>query len=98
MEWLVPFCLFWTLAAVYLGGFPVEIVGGSGVRQTLGLFNTYVLFVVVWAILRAVFGGLGGMLWSVVLPTVLTSLALPVIAWAGYIVVGVRVQKGEVPH
>jgi len=32
------------------------------------------------------------------LPTALTSLALPVIAWAGYIVVGVRVQKGEVPH
>ena len=98
MEWLVPICLFWTLAAVYLGGFPVDIVGGGGVRQTLGLVNTFVLFVVIWAILRAVFGGLGGMLWGVVLPTALASLALPVIAWSGYMVVGVRLQKGEVPH
>jgi hypothetical protein len=98
MEWLVPICLFWTLAALYLGGWPVEIVGGSGVRQVIGLINTFLLFIIVFAGLRAVLGGLGGLVWGVVLPIGLTSLALPAIAWAGYIVVGVRVQKGEVPH
>ena len=54
MEWLVPICLFWTLAALYLGGWPVEIVGGGGVRQVIGLVNTFLLFIIVFAGLRAV--------------------------------------------
>ena len=98
MEWLVPICLFWTLAALYLGGFPVEVVGGNGFRQVMGVIDSYVLFILVWALLRAVLGGLGGLLWSAVIPTILVSLALPLIIWAGYIVMGVRVQKGERPH
>ena len=98
MEWLAPICLLWVLMALYLGGWPVEVVGGSGVRQVIGLVDTFALFLVVWAVLRAVLGGLGGMMWGVVIPTALTSLALPAIAWAGYIVVGVRIQRGEVPH
>ncbi len=98
MEWLVPICLFWTLAALYLGGFPVEVVGGNGFRQVMGVIDSYVLFILVWALLRAVLGGLGGLLWTAVVPAVLVSLALPLIIWAGYIVMGVRVQKGERPH
>ncbi len=98
MEWLVPICLFWTLAALYLGGFPVEVVGGNGFRQVMGVIDSYVLFILVWALLRAVLGGLGGLLWTAVVPTILASLALPLIIWAGYIVMGVRVQKGARPH
>jgi F0F1-type ATP synthase membrane subunit a len=98
MEWLVPICLFWTLTALYLGGFPVDVVGGNGFRQVMGLIDSYVLFILVWALLRALLGGLGGLLWSAVLPAILVTLALPLIIWAGYIVMGVRVQKGERPH
>ena len=98
MEWLVPICLFWILAALYLGGFPVEVVGGNGFRQVMGVIDSYVLFILVWALLRAVLGGLGGLLWTAVVPAVLVSLALPLIIWAGYIVMGVRVQKGSRPH
>ena len=98
MEWLVPICLFWTLAALYLGGFPVEVVGGNGFRQVMGVIDSYALFILVWALLRAVLGGLGGLLWTAVVPAVLVSLALPLIIWAGYIVMGVRVQKGSRPH
>ncbi len=98
MQWLVPICLFWILTALYLGGWPVELVGGSGVRQVIGLIDSFVLFLVVWAILRAVLGGLGGLFWEAVVPTVLTTVALPAIVWAGYIVMGVRVQRGSVPH
>ncbi len=98
MEWLLPICLFWILTALYLGGFPVEVVGGNGFRQVMGVIDSYVLFILVWALLRAVLGGLGGLLWTAVVPTILVSLALPLILWAGYIVMGVRVQKGERPH
>ncbi len=98
MEWLLPICLFWTLAALYLGGFPVDVVGGNGFRQVMGVIDSYVLFILVWALLRAVLGGLGGLLWTAVMPTILVTLALPLIIWAGYIVMGVRVQKGERPH
>lgn len=37
MEWLVPVCLFWVLTAIYLGGCPVEVVGGNGFRQVMGV-------------------------------------------------------------
>ena len=98
LEWLVPISMFWILAAIYLGGWPVEIVGGSGVKQVIGLVDSYVLYLVVWAILRAVLGGLGGLMWSVVIPTAVASLALPAIVWAGYIVVGVRIEKSSASH
>src|SRR5206468_3691369 len=28
--WLIPISLFWILAAVYLGGFNISIIGGGG--------------------------------------------------------------------
>ena len=98
MEWLVPFLLFWTLSALYLGGMSVEVVGGGPVRQLMGLFDSFVLYVALWAGLRVMLGGLGGLLWGAVLPTALATLALPAIVWAGYMIVGIRVQKGESPH
>ncbi len=98
MEWLLPICLFWTLIALYLGGFPVDVVGGNGFRQVMGIVDSYILFILLWALLRAVLGGLGGLIWTAVVPTILVTLAFPLIIWAGYIVMGVRVQKGERPH
>ena len=98
MEWLVPICLFWTLAALYIGGWPIEVVGGGGVKHVIGLIDTFVLYIVAFAILRAVLGGFGGLFGSVIIPTAVASLALPVLAWAGYLIVGVRIQKGEAPH
>ena len=98
MEWLVPICLFWTLIAMYLGGWPVEVVGGGAVRQLTGTFNSFILYLAFWGGLRALLGGMGGLLWGVVLPTVIATLALPVLVWGGFMIMGVRVQKGESPH
>ena len=98
MEWLVPICLFWVLTALYLGGCPVEVVGGNGFRQVMGVVDSYVLYILVWGLLRAILGGIGGMLWGTVVPTILATLALPLIIWVGYIIMGVRVQWGERPH
>ena len=63
MEWLVPICLFWTLVAMYLGGWPVEVVGGGAVRQLTGIFNSFILYLAFWGGLRALLGGMGGLLW-----------------------------------
>ncbi len=98
MEWLVPICLFWTLIAMYLGGWPVEVFGGGPVRQVMGVFNSFILYLALWGGLRAALGGLGGLLWGAVIPTILATLAFPAIVWAGYMIMGVRVQKGEAPH
>ncbi len=98
MEWLVPVCLFWVLTAIYLGGCPVEVVGGNGFRQVMGVFDSYVLYILVLCILLAILGGIGGMLWGTVVPTILATLALPLIIWVGYIIMGVRVQRGARPH
>ncbi len=44
LGWLAAFCLFWLVASLYLGGLDVELEGGSGFRQVLGLLVMNVLF------------------------------------------------------
>jgi hypothetical protein len=98
MQWMLPIGLFWILAAIYLGGMPVEVRGGNGFRQVMGVVDSYVLYIAVWGLLHAVLGGIGGLFWQAVIPTVFATLALPLIVWAGFIIMGVRVQRGERPH
>lgn len=93
LEWLIPIALFWTMAALYLGGMGVDVEGGSGVRQLLGLVLTFVVFLVVWGVLHTVLGGLNAVLGGLVVPTVLTILALPLVARIGFRIVGVRVRR-----
>ena len=59
MFWF-PIALFWTLAAMYLGGAAIHIDGGGGGRQIGGLLLHFVAYLVVYAILRAVLSGLLG--------------------------------------
>lgn len=93
--WLIPVALFWTMAALYLGGMAVDVEGGSGFRQVLGLILTFVAFVVVWGVLHTVLRSMGAVLFGVVVPTLLTILALPVVARVGFRIVGVRVHRAE---
>ena len=94
LSWLVPIGLFWIVGAVYLGGFPLEFEGDSGVRQVLGLLATFVAFLAVWAGLRAAFGAaLPGTLGGMILPTGITVLAFPWLARAGFLVAGVKIRK-----
>ena len=37
LAWLVPIAVFWSLAALYVGGAAINIEGGGGGRQTSGL-------------------------------------------------------------
>jgi hypothetical protein len=96
--WLLPICLYWPLAAGYLGGFPVEVRSTSGLRQILSIIASYILFGAVWGLLHKGLASLGGPFWQLVVPTLVTMLGLPLILRVGHLILGIRLVKGEVPH
>lgn len=98
MEWLVPLGLFWTLSAIYLGGWSIELVGGGGLRQVLGVVIAFVLFVAVWGVLRMILSGLGPIFFGVIVPTAITTLLLPLLFRAAYFPMGIRIEKGAQAH
>ncbi len=93
-EWLVPICVFWILEAMYLGGWPLDVQGGSPVRQVIGLVDSFVFFLLVWWVLGLILGSFAGLFGRVVLATGLSVLALPLITWLGFRIMGVRIQWG----
>jgi hypothetical protein len=97
VEWLVPAALFWSLAALYLGGGHVNIQGGS-FQQLVGLLDTFVLYLIVWAVVRALVRGAVGVVPSVLIATAVASLLLPLLAKFGFRVLGVRLSKAKAAH
>lgn len=93
VEWLAPIALFWTVAALYLGGFKIEIHGGGGVRQLVGLLATFVLWMAVWAGLHMVLRNVAGTIGSIAASCVITTLLLPLLSRAGFMIMGVRITK-----
>jgi hypothetical protein len=93
VEWLAPIALFWTCAALYLGGFRIEIRGGGGVRQLIGLLDTFVLYMAVWFVVRLALRGLLGPIGAVVAGCLIAIVLLPVLSRIGFMVMGVRITK-----
>lgn len=91
IPWVIAISLFWMGAALYLGGLDIRIEGGGGVRQALGLIDSFVLFLVVWWLLRQALGGLGPILGGILLPSAIAALLLPVVTRIGFRLLGVRV-------
>jgi hypothetical protein len=92
---LLPFSLFWILAAIYLGGWTIDVRGGNGITQILGLLITYVLFIAVWKGLHAAFLGVGEILGGIIITSFLTAALLPAVSWVGYKLVGISVEKSH---
>ena len=96
VPWLIPIALFWILAALYLGGTAIHIEGGGGGRQIGGLLLHFAAYVGVYALLRAVLSGpVGPILGGVVVPIVVTSSLLPLLAKLAFRVMGVRITSAE---
>ena len=96
VPWLIPIALFWTLAALYLGGAAIHIEGGGGGRQIGGLLLNFVAYVGVYALLRAILlGPVGPIFGGVVVPIVVTSCLLPLLAKLTFRVVGVHITPDE---
>ena len=98
MTKLLPVMLFWLLIACYLGGWPVDLRGGNGFRQVLGLVLTFVLFVVAWKLLHALFLGVGEVLGGIVITSFVAAALLPSISWLGFKMVGVSVVHVHPAH
>ena len=92
VAWLVPISLYWTLTAVYLGVAPVQIEGGGGVQQILGIALHYASYLGAFAAIRSVLtGSLGAILGGIVVPVVVASLLLPMLGKVVFRLVGVRI-------
>ncbi len=95
LPWLVPLSLFPTLAAMYVGGAPIRIEGGGGMRQIAGLLTSLVLYLVVWAVLRGVLGSVSGPTAALVGASVVSAILIPLACRVGFRIMGVRITKGE---
>ena len=94
LPWLIPVALFWTLAALYLGGASITIEGGGGRRQLSGLFLLFATFLVLYGVLRMILGGIiGPTLGGVVIPVVIASVMIPILAKLTFKVVGVSITR-----
>jgi hypothetical protein len=91
--WLVPICAFLLVGSMYLGGGPVRIVGGGGVRQTGGLLVSLAVFLAVAVLLRNLLAGGIHMFFAVLLSTIVALLLLPVLCRLGFLVFGVRLER-----
>jgi hypothetical protein len=90
--WLVPAGLYWTVAALYLGGI-AEPKGGTPFRQVIGLVDGFILFMLLWWGLGRLLASIGPVLGGVILPLAVALLALPWILLVGFRVVGVRIER-----
>jgi hypothetical protein len=95
MVTVLPVSLFWILAAIYLGGWAIEVRGGSGITQVLGLLISFVLFVAVWRGLHSAFLGFGEVLGGIAITSFLAAALLPAVSWVGYKLVGITIQKSH---
>ncbi|MGQ0814744.1 MAG: hypothetical protein ACT4O1_09805 [Gemmatimonadota bacterium] len=97
VEWLAPIALFWTMTALYVGGFPLQIEGGT-FRQILGIVITFVLYLAVWFGLRAVLRGSLGTVGGVAVACLIATLLLPLLVRGAFRVVGARITTLAEQH
>ena len=93
VEWLVPVSLFWTMAALYLGGFRLDIEDGPGIRNLGGLLISFALFLGVWWGLRTGLGAALPALAAVVVAVIVALLLLPVLTRIGFRAMGLRIRS-----
>ena len=93
--WLPAVALYWTLAALYLGGAAIDIEGGAG-RQVGGLFLHFVVFVAVFGVTRILLQGMVGFPLGVALGLVVAAILLPITAKLTFRLVGVRITSSSV--
>ena len=91
LNWLVAIILFWVASALYFGGLQRDIVGGTGVRQFIGLLLTYAIFLVIWGVLYKVIGPDTAK--GLLIASLVAALLLPLEVRLGFLLVGGKVRK-----
>ena len=96
LAWLVPIAVFWSLAALYVGGAAINIEGGGGGRQTLGLLLLFASYLGVYTIcglfLTSVAGSAFG---GIVFPVLIASISIPLLTRVMFKLAGVSVSRAD---
>ena len=96
LAWHVPIAVFWSLAALYVGGAAINIEGGGGGRQTLGLLLLFASCLGVYTIcglaLTCVAGAAFG---GIVFPVLIASISIPLLTRVMFKLVGVSVSRAD---
>ena len=96
LVWLVPIAVFWSLAALYVGGAAINIDGGGGGRQTLGLLLLFASYLGVYAVSGMVLAGVAGAAFGVIVfPLLIASIAMPLLTRVTFKIVGVSVSRAD---
>ncbi len=96
IEWLPAVALYWTLAALYLGGAAIDIEGGGAGRQIAGILLHFVAFIVVFGLAKFLLQGMAGLALGVALGLVVAAILLPITAKLTFRLVGVRITSSSV--
>ena len=94
--WLPAVALYWTLAALYLGGAAIDIEGGGPGRQIAGILLHFVAFIAVFGLAKFLLQYLVGDALGVALGLVVASILLPITAKLTFRLVGVRITSSRV--
>jgi hypothetical protein len=96
LAWLVPIAVFWSLAALYLGGAAINIKGGGGGRQTLGLLLLFASYLGVYTICGLALTGVAGAAFGgIVFPVLIASISIPLLTRVMFKLVGVSVSRAD---
>jgi hypothetical protein len=91
--WLVPVVLFWLVAVLYFGALTIEVRGGTGFRQFVGLVLTFGLFLVVWGVLHSLVGA--DTVKGALVASAVAVVGLPIEARVGFRLMGASVGRGR---
>ena len=96
LAWLVPIAVFWSLAALYLGGAAINIEGGGGGRQTSGLLLLFASYLGVYTVAGMALTGIAGAAFGgIVFPVLIASISIPLLTRVTFKLVGVSVSRAD---
>lgn len=98
VEWVIAIALFWLISALFLGGAPVSLDGGSPLRESAALLVSFGGFLALWYALKALLGGAMGGGPAFIAATAIAGLLLPVLSVVVLRVFGIRVRRTEPAH
>ncbi|MCG8467009.1 MAG: hypothetical protein MJB57_02225 [Gemmatimonadetes bacterium] len=92
VEWLIPISLYWVIASVFFGGM-YDAENGSGGQQLLGLLLCFVVYLLLFWVLRLALGGFMGPLGRVILPVAIPTMFLGRYGQIVFKLVGVNMKR-----
>ena len=96
LAWLVPIAVFWSLAALYVGGAAINIEGGGGGRQTSGLLLLFASYLGVYTVAGMALTGIAGTAFGgIVFPVLIASISIPLLTRVTFKLVGVSVSRED---